>query len=228
MLSWPTSAAGKHDKLSHFMGHISAVLAAIGMVWSKVHTDSRLLRRSANWLRINDSSSLAYFRDQNPKPGNDKVSASGFSSKGEKKSSRNLGVFGLFIVSNVGDSWKRDRKKLCFWKHFFWPFFKHCDMDYATLLIFEENWGVAWEVAARISSFQRGKKLDLKIGLLFGTHILWTFVLRFFFFQLTHNVWKWTKGIRKCLTFFLKRERCEHRLILCRFYHKNSNFLFIL
>lgn len=181
MLSWPTSAAGKHDKLSHFMGHISAVLAAIGMVWSKVHTDSRLLRRSANWLRINDSSSLAYFRDQNPKPGNDKVSASGFSSKGEKKSSRNLGGFGLFIVSNVGDSWKRDRKKLCFWKHFFWPFFKHCDMDYATLLIFEENWGVAWEVAARISSFQRGKKLDLKIGLLFGTHILWTFVLRFFF-----------------------------------------------
>ena len=102
MLSWPTSVAGKHDKLSHFMGHISVVLTAIA--WSKVHTDSRLLRRSANWLRNNDSSSLAYFRDQNPKPGNDRVSASGFSSKGEKKSSRNLGGFGLFIVSNVGDS----------------------------------------------------------------------------------------------------------------------------
>ena len=62
----------------------------------------------------------------------------------------------------------------------------------------------------------------------FSVHTFFGLLYFVFFSQLTHNVWKWTKGIRKCLTFFLKRERCEHRLILCRFYHENSNFLFIL
>ena len=142
MLSWPTSVAGKHDKLSHFMGHISAVLAAI--FWSRAHTDSRSLSRSAKGWKLL-SSSLAYFRDQNPKPGNDKVSASGFSLNGEKKSSRNWGWLGLlFIVSIGGDSWKKKK-------------WKNTVTYYVTLLIFEEKWGVAWVLRLEYLVFREAK-----------------------------------------------------------------------
>ena len=149
MLSWPTSVAGKHDKLSHFMGHISAVLAAI--FWSRAHTDSRSLSRSAKCWKLL-SSSLAYFRDQNPKPGNDKVSASGFSLNGEKKSSRNWGWLGLsFIVSMGGDSWKKKWKKFLFIL-----FFKHCD-TLCNSVNFWRKMRSCLSIAARISSFPRGK-----------------------------------------------------------------------
>ena len=183
MLSWPTSVAGKHDKLSHFMGHISAVLAAI--FWSRAHTDSRSLSRSAKGWKLL-SSSLAYFRDQNPKPGNDKVSASGFSLNGEKKSSRNWGWLGLsFIVSMGGDSWKKNGKS------FYLFYFLNTVTHYVTLLIFEEKWGVVWVLRLEYLVF-REAKTRFENWPASSVHTN-SFLLDFctsFFFLMTHNVWK--------------------------------------